>query len=70
MKYNPLHSNMFYLSDHYQPYAKDASHKDWCNIPNKARFNPSEWTIVAYHKGTIVNAIYVYKGNFNYNIDN
>ena len=45
---------------------KDATHEDWCNVPNKARFNPTEQMIVAYHKGTIV---YAYKGYFNCNID-
>ena len=33
-----------------------------CKIPNKARFNPTEQMIVAYHKGTVV---YAYKGLFN-----
>ena len=66
MKYNPLHSKMFYFSNSYQPCVKDASHEEWCNVPNKARFNPTEQMIVAYHKGTIV---YAYKGFFNRNID-
>ena len=66
MKFKPLHSNMFYFSDHYQPCVKDASHEEWCNVPNKARFNPTEQMIVAYHKGT---TIYAYKGLFNCNID-
>ena len=66
MKYNPLSSNMFYFSDYYRSCVKDASHEDWCNIPNKAHFNPTEQMIVAYHKGTIV---YAYKGYFNCNID-
>ena len=66
MKYNPLSSNMFYFSDYYRSCVKNASHEDWCNIPNKAQFNPIEQMIVAYHKGTIV---YAYKAYFNCNID-
>ena len=66
MKYNKLHPNMFYHSTYYQPCIKNASYEDWCNVPNKARFNPSEQMIVGYHKGTIV---FAYKGDFNYNID-
>ena len=66
MKYNPLSSNMFYFSDYYQSCVNNASHEGWCNVPNKAHFNPTEQMIVAYHKGTIV---YAYKGYFNCNID-
>ena len=66
MKYKPLYPKMFYFSDYYQPCVKNASHDEWCNVPNKARFNPTEQMIVAYHKGTIV---YAYKGIFNYNMD-
>ena len=66
MKYNTLSSKMFYFSDYYRSCVKDASHEEWCNIPNKTRFNPTEQMIVAYHKGTIV---YAYKGYFNRNID-
>ena len=66
MKYNRLSSNMFYFSDYYRSCVKDASHQDWCNIPNKAQFNPTEQMIVAYHKRTTV---YAYKGYFNCNID-
>ena len=66
MKFNPLHSNMFYFSSYYKPCTKDASHEDWCNVPNKALFNPTEQMIVAYHKGK---AVYAYKGYFNGNID-
>ena len=57
---------MFYYSKSYQPCVKNASHEEWCNIPNKAHFNPTEHMIVAYHKGTVVHA---YKGYLNYNID-
>ena len=66
MKYKLLHPKMFYYSKSYQPCVKNASHEKWCNIPNKARFNPTEQMIVAYHKGTIV---YAYKSYFSYNID-
>ena len=66
MKFNPLSSNMFYFSDYYRPCVKDASHEDWCNVPNKACFNATEQMIVGYHKGTIV---FAYKGYFNSNID-
>ena len=61
MKFNPLHSKMFYYSSSYRPCVKDASHEDWCNVPNKALFNPTEQMIVAYHKGTVV---FAYKGYF------
>ena len=63
---NSLHSKMFYYSDYYRSCVKDVSHEEWCNVPNKAQFNPTEQMIVAYHKGTIV---YAYKGYFNRNID-
>ena len=55
---------MRYFSEDYTPCVTRAS--GWCNIPNKARFNPTEQMIVAYHKGTVV---YAYKGLFNRNID-
>ena len=57
---------MFYYSDYTQPCVKDASHQEWCNVPNKVCFNPTEQMIVAYHKGTIVCA---YKGYINCNIN-
>ena len=66
MKFNPLNSKMFYHSSSYRPCVKDASLEDWCNVPNKSTFNPTEQMIVAYHKGTVV---YAYKGYFNRNID-
>ena len=66
MKFNPLHSKMFYYSSSYRPCVKDAFHEDWCNVPNKALFNPTEQMIVGYHKGTVV---FAYKGFFNRNID-
>ena len=60
----PLKFSMRYFSEDYTPCVTRAS--GWCNIPNKARFNPTEQMIVAYHKGTVV---YAYKGLFNRNID-
>ena len=60
----PLNLSMRYFSQDYTPCVTRAS--GWCNIPNKARFNPTEQMIVAYHKGTVV---YAYKGLFNRNID-
>ena len=60
----PLNFSMryVYFSEHYTPCVTRAS--GWCNIPNKARFNPTEQMIVAYHKGTVV---YAYKGLFKSN---
>ena len=66
MKYTTLYEKMFYYSDYNQPCVKDASDEEWCNVPNKTRFDPIEQMIVAYHKGTIV---FAYKGHFNRNID-
>ena len=66
MKYKPLYAKMYYYSKTYRPCIKNASLEDWCNIPNKARFSPTEQMIVAYHKGK---AVYAYKGDFNFNID-
>ena len=60
----PLNLSMRYFSEDYTPCVTRAS--GWCNIPNKARFNPTEQMIVAYHKRTVV---YAYKGLFNRNID-
>ena len=60
----PLNLSMRYFSEDYTPCVTRAS--GWCNIPNKARFNPTEQMIVAYHKGAVV---YAYKGLFNWNID-
>ena len=60
----PLNLSMRYFSEDYTPCVTRAS--GWCNIPNKARFNPTEQMIAAYHKGTVV---YAYKGLFNRNID-
>ena len=60
----PLTTNMRFYSDYYRACVQHAT--SWCNIPNKARFHPTEQMIVAYHKGTVV---YAYKGVFNRNID-
>ena len=61
----------YYLLPSMKYFSKDYTHcvtraSGYCNIPNKARFNPTEQMIVAYHKGTVV---YAYKGLFNRNID-
>jgi len=66
MKFKPLHPKMFYFSKGYWPCVKDVSQEDWCNVPNKANFNPTEQMKVGYYKGTIV---FAYKGYFNCNID-
>jgi len=66
MKFKSLNSTMFYFSKTYQPCVKKVSQEDWCNVPNKASFNPTEHMIAAYHKNTIV---YAYKGIFNCNMD-
>ena len=60
----PLNLSMRYFSEDYTPCVTRVS--GWCNILNKARFNPTEQMIAAYHKGTVV---YAYKGLFNRNID-
>ena len=60
----PLTTNMTFFSNYYKPCTQHAT--SWCNIPNKARFNPTEQMIVAYHNKKVV---YAYKGVFNRNID-
>ena len=50
----PLNLSMRFFSEDYAPCVTRAS--GWCNIPNKARFNPTEQIIIAYHKGTVVYA--------------
>jgi len=60
----PLSTNMTFFSSYYKPCTQHAT--SWCNIPNKARFNPTEQMIVAYHNKIVV---YAYKGVFNRNID-
>ena len=66
MKHKTLNENMFYFSSYYQPCDKNFTHPDWCNIPNKGRFNPTEQMVVGYHKGIMV---FAYKGLYNCNID-
>lgn len=60
----PLTTNMTYFGDYYKPCTQHAT--GWCNIPNKARFNPTEQMIVAYLNKRM---IYAYKAVFNRNID-
>ena len=60
----PLSTNMTFFSNYYKPCTQYAT--SWCNIPNKARFNPTEQIIVAYPNKIVV---YAYKGVFNRNID-
>ena len=60
----PLTTNMTFFSDCYKPCTQHAT--SWCNIPNKARFNPTEQMTVAYNNKHV---IYAYKGAFNRNID-
>ena len=60
----PLTTNMTFFSDYYKPCTQHAT--SWCNIPNKARFNPTEQMIVAYLNKQV---IYAYKGVFNRDID-
>ena len=59
-----LTTNMTFFSKNYKHCTQHAT--GWCNIPNKARFNPTEQMIVAYLNKQI---IYAYKGDFNMNID-
>ena len=59
----PLTTNMTFFSDYYKPCTQHAT--SWCNIPNKARFNPTE-QMIAYHNKQV---IYAYKGVFNSCID-
>ena len=60
----PLITDMAYFSTYHRPCSIKAS--GWCNTPNKARFNPTEQMIVAYHRGTVV---YAYASLFNRLID-
>ena len=60
----PLTTNMTFFSDYFKPCTQHAT--SWCNIPNNARFNPTEQMIVAYRDKQVV---YTYKGVFNRNID-
>ena len=60
----PLSTNMTFFSNYYKACTQHAT--SWCNVPNKARFYPTEQMIVAYHNKKVV---YAYKGVFNRNID-
>ena len=60
----PLNTNMTFFSNYYKACTQHAT--SWCNIPNKARFDPTEQMIVAYHNKKVV---YAYKEVFNRNID-
>ena len=64
MEVLPLTEDMRYFSDYYK--ACTDLEVGWCNIPNKARLNPTEMMTAAYHKKTLV---YAYKGIFNKNLD-
>ena len=64
MEESTITTNMTYFSNYYKPCTQHAT--SWCNIPNKARFNPTEQMIVAYRNKQV---IYAYKGVFNRNID-
>ena len=64
MEVGPLSEDMKYFSNHNRPCSDIET--GWCNVPYKARLNPTEMMIVAYrNKG----ARFAYKGWFNYNID-
>lgn len=60
----PLNDNMKYFSNHPRPCTDIET--GWCNMPYKARLNPTEMMIVAYHNKS---PRYAYKGWFNHNID-
>ena len=64
MEVGTITTNMTFFSNYYKPCTKHAT--SWCNIPNKARLNPTEQMIVAYCNKQVV---YAYKGVFNRNID-
>ena len=64
MEVGPLTEDMKYFSNHNRPCSNIET--GWCNVPYKARLNPTEMMIVGYrNKG----ARFAYKGWFNYNID-
>ena len=64
MEVRPLSENMKYFSNHNRPCTDIET--GWCNVPNKARLNPTETMIVGYRNKV---ARVAYKGWFNYNID-
>ena len=64
MEVGPLSEDMKYFSKHYRPCTDIET--GWCNVPYKARLNPTEMMIVAYRNKV---ARVAYKGEFNYDID-
>ena len=64
MEVGPLSENMKYFSNHNRPCTDIET--GWCNVPSKARLNPTEMIIVGYYNKS---PRYAYKGWFNYNID-
>ena len=64
MEVGPLSENMKYFSEHYRPCTDIET--GWCNVPYKARLNPTEMMIVAYHNKS---PRFAYKGWFNPDID-
>ena len=60
----PLSEDMKYFSNHNRPCTNIET--GWCNLPCKARLNPTEMMIIAYRNRV---ARWAYKGWFNYNID-
>ena len=64
MEVPSLTESMRYFSDYYK--ACTDLEVGWCNIPNKARLNPTEMMIAAYHNKRL---IYAYKGTFNKNLN-
>ena len=64
MEVGPLSEDMKYFSNHNRPCTDIET--GWCNVPYKARLNPTEMMIVGYRNKV---ARFAYKGWFNYNID-
>ena len=64
MEVGNLTEDMKYFSEYYK--ACTDLEVGWCNIPYKARFDPTEMMIAAYHNKRLV---FAYKGVFNWNIE-
>ena len=64
MEVGPLSEDMKYSSNHNRPCTDIET--GWCNVPYKARLNPTEMMIVAYSNKV---ARFAYKGWFNQAID-
>ena len=64
MEVGPLSENMKYFSNHNRLCSDIET--GWCNVPSKARLNPTEMMIVGYRNKV---ARFAYKGWFNHNID-